>query len=369
MRSSLILPLVALWTLVAPTVEASTVVEPTAAVLDEESGDHSHDDGADHAHDEDVEAADIFNGLFGHLVPHAVTAVWIGGDKGFGFVSPYKLGPDGEPLEDDAGHELAYGTSAELTAAKQDEFGGGSGYIIYNINTVQWIAGALLVLVMLLVAKGAKRNAGGAPKGGFYGLMESLILFVRDEMVYAVMGKHHGRPLVPVFLTQFFFILFLNVFGLVPDIFHTGLLGTATANLMVTAAMAITTVFVIHGCGIKEFGVAKHFANFVPHVPPFVLPIIVPVEIIGMVVKPVALTLRLFANLTAGHLVVLGLFGLIQLAGVSLGTGPAGWGAALPVMLLAIAINCLELFVAFVQAYIFTYLSIVFVGASLHPDH
>lgn len=367
MRSSLLLPLVALWMLIAPSVDASTVVEPGPAVAT--AAEDAHDDHGDHDHGEEVAPKAIFDGLFGHLVPHGVTALWIGGDKGFGFVSPYKTDAAGEYILDSHGHKKTFYDSAELTAAMQGEYGGGSGHMIYNINTVQWIAGILLVLVMLSVAKGAKASAGGAPKGVFYGMMESLILFVRDEMVYAVMGKHHGKPLVPIFLTQFFFILFLNIFGLVPDIFHTGVLGTATANLMVTAAMAITTVFVIHGAGIKEFGVGKHFANFVPHVPVFVLPIIVPVEIIGLIVKPVALTLRLFANLTAGHLVVLGLFGLIQLAGTALGTGLAGWGAALPVMALATAINCLELFVAFVQAYIFTYLSIVFVGASLHPDH
>ncbi len=366
MRSSLALPLIALWMLFAPAVaDAHAPAEPAAVAVAVEDA-HADDHGAEGV----VKPADIFNGLFGHLVPHAVTAIWIGGEEGFGFVDPYKHGPDGEPLLDSAGHKRTYSTSGDFTEAKHDEYGGGRGFIIYNINTVQWIAGTLLILVMLLVAKGAKANAGGAPKGGFYGLMESLILFVRDEMVYAVIGKEQGRKLVPIFLTQFFFILFLNVFGLVPDIFHTGVLGTATANLMVTGALAFTTLLVIHISGMKEHGVGKHFVNFIPHVPVFVLPIIVPVEIIGMIVKPVALTLRLFANLTAGHLVVLGLFGLIQLAGVSLGTDTwQGWGAALPVMLLAIAINCLELFVAFVQAYIFTYLSIVFVGASLHPDH
>ena len=160
----------------------------------------------------------------------------------------------------------------------------------------------------------------------------------------------------------------MNIFGLVPDVFGTGLMGTATANLMGTGGLAVTTLLAIHICGIKEHGFGKHWANFVPHVPGFVYPIMVVVEAIGIVVKPAALTVRLFANLTAGHLVVLGMFGLIQLAGASL-SGAAAWGAATPVILMAIAINCLELFVAFVQAYIFTYLSIVFVGASLHPDH
>jgi F-type H+-transporting ATPase subunit a len=121
-------------------------------------------------------------------------------------------------------------------------------------------------------------------------------------------------------------------------------------------------LFCIHVSGIKQHGFAAHWKNFIPHgLPWWVLPIIVPVEILGMLVKPAALTIRLFANLTAGHLIVLALFGLVYFFNSSV--------IALPVMGMAIGIYCLELFVCFVQAYIFTYLSIVFVGASVHPDH
>ena len=106
----------------------------------------------------------------------------------------------------------------------------------------------------------------------------------------------------------------------------------------------------------------KHWTNFLPHgLPWFVMPIIIPVEIVGMLVKPVALMVRLFANLLAGHLVILSFFGLAFLF--------ASWLVAAPLLLLAIGIGCLELFVSFVQAYVFTYLSIIFVGSSLHPDH
>ena len=173
-----------------------------------------------------------------------------------------------------------------------------------------------------------------------------------------MLGKKLGRPLVPLFLTLFLFILFMNIFGLLP-LGSVG--GTATANLAVTGGLALVTFLYIHFCGIKEHGFAKHWKNFVPHVPWFVLPIIVPVEAMGIIVKPVALTIRLFANLTAGHLIVLGLFGLTVFFGSAV--------IAVPTMGMAVAIYGLELFVCFVQAYIFTYLSIVFVGASLHPEH
>jgi len=188
------------------------------------------------------------------------------------------------------------------------------------------------------------------------------VLYVRDDMVYAVMGKEHGRGFVPLFLTQFFFILFMNIFGLIPLTALGGLTwgGTATANLAVTAGLAFVTLIVIHGSGIKEHGFFHHWKNLVPHgLPWFVLPIMIVVEIVSMLVKPAALTIRLFANMTAGHLVMLGFFGLVYLFGL----------IALPVLAMAIAIACLELFVCFVQAYIFTYLSIVFVGASVHPEH
>ncbi len=319
-------------------------------------------------HKAEASAPSIFSGLFSHLTPHAVTAFWFGGEHGFGKVSPYKTDVDGETILDAHGHGVAYGESSALTADRVAEYGGGFGVLIYNIITVQWIAGGLLILAMVLTARKAKSLGSGPPRGSVYGVVESIIVFVCNEMVYPVIGKDQGRKLAPIFLTQFFFILFLNVFGLVPDPLHTGLLGTATANLAVTGALALTSFLVIHLAGMKQYGPVKHLANFVPHVPVFLVPLMVVVESAGVLIKPVALTIRLFANLTAGHLVLLGLFGLVQLAGAAMSTGAAA-GVAAPVILLSIAIACLELFVAFVQAYIFTYLTIVFVGASLHPEH
>ncbi len=316
--------------------------------------DHTEHQGHSRAGD-----ASLFMELFSHLEPHAVSAVWIGGDKGFGLVDAHLYDSHGEPVIDSHGAHAAYHTPADLTEALSAEMGGGSGYLIYNINTVMWMAGLALVLVFLPVARRARSRSGQAPKGALYGLMESLFLFVRDEMVYSVLGKEGGRRFLPLFLTQFFFILFMNLLGLMP---LGGFGGTATANLAVTGGLAMTTLLGIHLGGMKEHGLVPHFKNFIPHgLPWYVLPIIVPVEVLGMVVKPAALTIRLFANLTAGHLIVLGLFGLVYFFDSGI--------IAVPVMGMGIAIYCLELFVCFVQAYIFTYLSIVFLGASLAPDH
>jgi len=325
--------------------------EPAAA----EQAGHA---GEEHAGHEELTAGEKFIALFKHLEPHAVGALWLGGTAGTGFVKPYPTDAHGEPLAMEHDAPAPFHSRAELQAFYEAQRGGGFGVLIYNINRVQWIAGAILVLVALLAARAARRLAGNAPRGRFLHVIESTVLYVRDDMVYAVMGKERGRVFVPFFLTQFSFILVMNLCGLLwlPG----GLAATATANIAVTAGMAITTFFVIHAAGIKEHGFFHHWKNFVPHgVPWFVLPIIIPVEIIGMIVKPAALTVRLFANMLAGHLVMLSFFGLVYVFGLY----------ALPALAMAFAISLLELFVCFVQAYIFTYLSIIFVGASVHPEH
>ncbi len=321
-----------------------------------------HGSAAGHAEPE-LGAAEIFMGLFKHLEPHAVTALWLGGSPGLALVKPYAADAAGQPLAlDEHGHPLVFHDRTELQAHYAETFGGGLGVLVYNINTVQWIAGGLLLAAALAAARSARRQAGQAPRGRAFHLIESIVLFVRDDMVYAVMGKEHGRHFTKLFLTQFFFILFMNLFGLIPlAMLGLGSLGaTATANLAVTAGLALTTLVAIHVSGMRQHGFVHHWKNFIPHgLPWFVLPIMIPVEIVGMLVKPAALTIRLFANMTAGHLVMLGFFGLVYLFG----------GMGIPALVMAIAIACLELFVCFVQAYIFTYLSIVFVGASVHPEH
>src|SRR5262249_52165990 len=242
----------------------------------------------------------------------------------------------------------------ELQAHYEAEYGGGFGLLIYNINTVQWMAGGLLVVLAIMGARSARRQAGSTPHGLSFNVFESTVLYVRDDMVYAVMGKEHGRAFVPLFLTQFFFIFFMNAFGLLPLTVLGGLSwgGTATANLAVTLGMALVTLFVIHAAGIKQHGFFHHWKNLVPHgLPWLVLPVMIVVEVVSRLVKPGALRIRLFANMTAGHLGLLGMLGLIYLFGL----------VGLPFLAMAIFITCLELFACLVQAYIFTYLSIVFV--------
>ncbi|HEX5011954.1 MAG TPA: F0F1 ATP synthase subunit A [Planctomycetota bacterium] len=355
------------------TLLAGALLLPFAAAQQHEPGaaepaTHEEHAVAEHGeagegHEEALGASQIFKGLFKHLEPHAVAALWFGGQPGFACVKPYASDASGAPAELDAHHHpVAFHSRGELQEHYAAQFGGGFGLLIYNINTVQWIAGGLLVLLAFMAARSARRHGADVPRGKPFHLLESMVLYVRDDMVYAVMGKEHGRPFVPLFLTQFFFILFMNLFGLVPLQIFGGLSwgATATANLAVTAGMALTSFVAIHAAGIKHHGFFHHWKNLVPHgLPWFVIPIMIVVELVSMFVKPAALTIRLFANMTAGHLGLLGMFGLIYLFQL----------VGLPFLGMAIFIICLEVFACLVQAYIFTYLSIVFVGASVHPEH
>jgi len=216
---------------------------------------------------------------------------------------------------------------------------------------MMWIAGLILTLCLALAFRGGKLM-----RSKFASLLEVYILFVRDEVVYPIMGDKDGRKLMPFFLTVFFFILFMNVLGMVP----WG--GTATGNVNVTAGMAIIAFLMIQGMGIAKNGVVHHFKALVPSgLPAFVIPIMIPVELVGMFSKPFALCIRLFANMVAGHAVILAFFGLIFMAKSYI-------LAPLP-LAGVIGISILELFVAHLQAFVFTMLTAIFMNMSMHPSH
>lgn len=184
--------------------------------------------------------------------------------------------------------------------------------------------------------------------------VEIIIVFIRDEIVLPNMGKE-GLRLLPYFLSLFFFILFSNLFGLIPFMVQP------TKNLSVTTALALLTFFITQIEGMKKNGVIGYFKGLVPHgIPGFVLPVMIIVEFIGLFTKPFALLMRLFANITAGSIIILSLLGLIFVMSY------AGIAIALPFTLF---IYCLELFIALLQAYIFTMLSVLFVSMAMHQDH
>jgi F-type H+-transporting ATPase subunit a len=171
-----------------------------------------------------------------------------------------------------------------------------------------------------------------------------------------------GRRFLPYFLSVFFFIAFMNVMGLVPYS------ATATASIFVTGALAITTLVAMLVCGMTAQGPIAYWRNLVPHVPLVLWPLMFVVELVGVLVKPFALMVRLFANMSGGHMVVLSFMGLLFFL-ASIWGSAGGWGAAPIAVGFAVFIMIIEAFVALLQAYIFTQLSIIFVNMSVHPDH
>jgi len=189
---------------------------------------------------------------------------------------------------------------------------------------------------------------------GLTNLLEVFVLFIRDQISIACLGEKDGRKMAPLFCGFFFFILGLNLMGLIP-IFRA-----ATGNVNVTAALALITLTFMIGGSIYKNGVVGFIKVFIPHGVPWpILFLLTPIEFIGMFIKAFALTIRLFANMLAGHIVIYALLGLIVIFGLP----------ALPAMGLAMGVYFLELFIAFLQAYIFTLLSAMFIGQTVNPEH
>ncbi len=226
------------------------------------------------------------------------------------------------------------------------------------------LIGILLVLVFTAVARSYAKRIGQAPSG-LQSLLEPLIIFVRDDIVKEYIP---GKPekFTPYFLTLFFFIWFSNLLGLTP--FNSNIMG----NISVTAALAVFTFIMVQVNGTKDYW--RHIFAM-PGVPVPMLFILTPIEILSMFIKPAALAIRLFANITAGHFMVLSLISLIFI----MGRGGTSVGGALGIMpisvLFTIAIFVLEMVVAIIQAYIFTLLSAVFLGMAMesheheHAEH
>ncbi|MBX5480612.1 MAG: F0F1 ATP synthase subunit A [Myxococcaceae bacterium] len=217
---------------------------------------------------------------------------------------------------------------------------------------------ASIVLVLLFVLGTHKDKNQLVPKGRLANALEMLVVFARDEIAIKNIGKEEGPRYVPYILSVFFFILFVNLWGLVPE------MATATGNIGVTAALAAITFVLTQIASIRSAGVVGFLKHLTGGVHWLLWPIMVPVEILGLFTKPFALTMRLFANMVAGHVVIFFLLGLIFIM------GSVAWaGIAVP---FALAIYMLEIFVAFLQAYIFALLSALFIGMGVamgHHDH
>ncbi len=222
------------------------------------------------------------------------------------------------------------------------------------------LAAIIVGLVFLLSARSvASAQARGRPPKGFSGSMEALALYIRQEVVLPNVG-HHGEGYAPYLLTLFFFILAMNLLGLLP----WG--ATATGNIAVTAALAVMAFLVIEVTGMRTLG-PKGYLKTIFYLPPglpggpggaflkvVLLAVMTPIELIGKLAKPFALAVRLFANMTSGHVLVLALIGLTFLF--------QSYAVGLGASVLATGVMLLELFVAFLQAFVFTLLTSVFIG-------
>lgn len=214
------------------------------------------------------------------------------------------------------------------------------------------VVALLMVFILNYVARQYKKSL--VPHG-VTNAFELIIIFVRDEIAKSTIGKGY-EFFLPYLLTAFFFILVSNFLGLLP------FSATVTSNIAVTAVLATLSFIVIQYGGMRKNGVFGYFKGLIPHgIPVVLLPIIAIVEIIGLFTKPFALAIRLFANMTAGHIVIYALISLIFVMG-SFGMA----GLSVP---MALFVYFLEILVALLQAYIFTMLSSLFIGMAVHQEH
>jgi F-type H+-transporting ATPase subunit a len=222
-----------------------------------------------------------------------------------------------------------------------------------SLHVIMMLIAAVLLVLLLLPAS---RRRDNAPRGRLGHMVEAFVVFIRDEVVRPNLGDKDARKWMPFFLTIFFFLLTLNLVGLIPGF------GTATANINFTGAFALMIFAVFNLSGIRSNGVVHYFTGLIPSGLPFwMLPLMILIEFVGLFTKAIALALRLFANMTAGHALIFSLLGLIIVFKSHL--------AAIPLVPFTLFIFLIEILVAFLQAYIFTLLASLFIGQAVHQEH
>jgi len=241
---------------------------------------------------------------------------------------------------------------------------------------VMMIVAALLLILFVPVLAAKRRGKTGVESmvpAGSANFIEAICQYLRKEVAEPALHEHTDR-FIKFIWSVFFFILTVNLLGLLPipsvsTLFGTHIGGTATGNIWVTATLAIITMVMMVVNGLR-LGGKQYLAHFCPG-PLWLAPLLVPVEIIGLIARIFALTVRLFANMIAGHILLAVLVGFILSAGTAMGVA-GGLGVAVPVILGSVAITMLEIFVAFLQAFIFSFLAALFIGQSVvfhHDDH
>lgn len=220
----------------------------------------------------------------------------------------------------------------------------------------------LVMAVVIVTARIAIASYKHGAPSGVGSAVETMVVYVRDEIAEKNIGHGQGAKYTPLLLSFFFFILFAALIGLLP------FSGTSTGNLSVTLALAFISFVAQQYAGISNYGVVGHFKNLVPHgLPAWLLPLMIPIEFLGMFTKPFALMIRLFANMLAGHMMITA---LLMLFALSYPISAVLGVVMIPISLgMALFIMCLEVLVAFIQAYVFTLFSAMFIGMYAHPSH
>lgn len=220
----------------------------------------------------------------------------------------------------------------------------------FSLHAVMLVICSSLLILFFCILYDKKRRV----PTGLTNALEAVVQFIRDDIAITSLGREDGIKFTPLLCTFFFFVLFLNLIGMVP------FLSTATANWMVTGALASVILVLLTVGTLVRGGIKGFYHALIPSgLPGWLIPFFFVIEFLMVFIKSAALMIRLFANMLAGHMVILSLLGLVVMLGVF----------ALPSVILAIAVSCLEVFVAFLQAYIFTLLSAVFIGQMYHPEH
>jgi len=253
-----------------------------------------------------------------------------------------------------------------------------------------WIVAALLFVIITWSTRKYLKQDRPVPSG-FMNALEAVVQYIRDSIVLPNVGEKFLNTWTPLVLTFFFFIVTANAFGLIPffevvgvvdrfvlhtdpesiinRVLHGG--ATATGNYNVTAALATITFLAIIVAGTKAHGFLKHWKNLAP--PGLAWPVyflLIPIEIMGMLVKPFALTMRLAANMTGGHIAILAILSFVFIFGEMFQSAWAGIGVGLLVSLpLMVGISALEIIIVLVQAYVFTLLTAVFIGMAINVHH
>jgi F-type H+-transporting ATPase subunit a len=255
--------------------------------------------------------------------------------------------------------------------SRQIELGGPFAPLDLKITkfmVLELIVAVLMTAIFIRLAgkiSAASAN-GGAPKGRLANLFEGALVFIRDGIARPAIGHHDGDKFLPFLWTLFFFVLFANLLGILPW------MGSATGSIATTGALAIITLAVVIGAGSAKLGVIGFWKGLVPHmdlpkpIAIFLIPLIFVIELMGLLIKHFVLSVRLLANMFAGHLVLAVVIGFIGAEALDY-YSPLWFGVTAASIFGAVALNLLELLVAFIQAYIFTFLSALFIGMAVHP--